>query len=356
MSLLCVDAVQAYVTFGQGFSSKWGDDPDFGSGAVVAWGYMLDGTAADPSLPDYGGLAGTSQLSELRGSIDATYGMGAFDTAIQNAFNTWSSVANITFVGPIVDSGLPSGQQGVTTPSIRIGAFHAVPNSGFSFAGAIGYGPPGIVTPANDFPESGDIFFNLDSVFQIATGFEDVTELPEFSGNDVENLFLHELGHAAIGLGHPDWVDEDPDQRVMYVTRYDHPEWPPCCETINHALHPDDIAAAEYVYGIRGDFNRDGTVDASDYTVWRDSLGQEITSGTGADGNVDGVVDVGDYDLWKAHFGDVALVGFGEQPSMFDAAASVPEASSLAMFALSAITLGARARARSIRAGTLTRD
>ena len=33
-----------------------------------------------------------------------------------------------------------------------------------------------------------------------------------------------------------------------------------------------------------GDYNGDGTVDAADYTVWRDTFGQEVDEGTGADG------------------------------------------------------------------------
>ena len=54
------------------------------------------------------------------------------------------------------------------------------------------------------------------------------------------------------------------------------------------------------------DYNNDGTVDAADYSVWRDTLGQNVDPGTGADGNGNGVIDVGDYDEWKANFGGTA--------------------------------------------------
>ncbi len=101
---------------------------------------------------------------------------------------------------------------------------------------------------------------------------------------------------------------------------------------------------AQYIYGIRGDFNRDGIVNAADYTVWRNSLGQEITSGTGADGNVDGMVDEADYEVWKSHFGDVWLDGFGEQESFFAAAA--PEPGAFVLFALGIAILSVRARGR----------
>lgn len=54
-----------------------------------------------------------------------------------------------------------------------------------------------------------------------------------------------------------------------------------------------------------GDFNGDHTVDAADFTVWRDSLGQQISAGQGADGNRNGVVDAADELVWKSHFGAV---------------------------------------------------
>jgi hypothetical protein len=52
------------------------------------------------------------------------------------------------------------------------------------------------------------------------------------------------------------------------------------------------------------DFNDDGTIDAADYTVWRDNLGLTGTATqlTG-DANGDLNVDNTDYDLWKAAFG-----------------------------------------------------
>jgi len=54
-----------------------------------------------------------------------------------------------------------------------------------------------------------------------------------------------------------------------------------------------------------GDFNDDRTVDAADFTVWRDSLGQSIAAGHGADGNNNGIVDAADYQVWQAHYGAV---------------------------------------------------
>jgi enterochelin esterase family protein len=52
-----------------------------------------------------------------------------------------------------------------------------------------------------------------------------------------------------------------------------------------------------------GDYNGDGTVDAADFTRWRDTLGQGTARGQGADGNNNGTVDAADYLLWMDHFG-----------------------------------------------------
>jgi hypothetical protein len=59
------------------------------------------------------------------------------------------------------------------------------------------------------------------------------------------------------------------------------------------------------------DFNGDGQIDAADYTVWRDTLGQMVAHGTGADANGDGLVDGTDYSLWKADFGETFGIGIG---------------------------------------------
>ena len=68
-----------------------------------------------------------------------------------------------------------------------------------------------------------------------------------------------------------------------------------------------------------GDYNNDGTVDAADYTVWRNALNQS-TPGHPADGNGDGTVDAADYDIWKANFATTPGAGAGSST-----AAPIPE-------------------------------
>jgi hypothetical protein len=62
-----------------------------------------------------------------------------------------------------------------------------------------------------------------------------------------------------------------------------------------------------------GDFNRDGIVDACDYSIWRDMLGSDVEPFEGADASGDGVVNFDDYAIWKSHFGQglVFTVGGG---------------------------------------------
>ena len=74
---------------------------------------------------------------------------------------------------------------------------------------------------------------------------------------------------------------------------------------------------------VPGDYNHNGIVDAADYTIWRDTLGQ-TGMGLSADGNGNGSIDSGDYDLWKANFGNHSGSGAG-------ANAAVPEPSTLVL-------------------------
>ena len=54
-----------------------------------------------------------------------------------------------------------------------------------------------------------------------------------------------------------------------------------------------------------GDYNQNGIVDAADYTVWRDHLGQSISlPGENPLAATSGLVDQEDYEFWKANFGN----------------------------------------------------
>jgi ABC-type cobalt transport system substrate-binding protein len=89
------------------------------------------------------------------------------------------------------------------------------------------------------------------------------------------------------------------------------------------ANQPDNRPLAQWLSGwvsnlLPGDFNRDGSVDAADYVVWRRSNGQSTTFFTGADGNGSGAVDTADYNIWRSQFGAPAS-------GSVNSSASVPE-------------------------------
>jgi hypothetical protein len=81
-----------------------------------------------------------------------------------------------------------------------------------------------------------------------------------------------------------------------------------------------------------GDFNADGNVDAVDYTVWRNTLGQSKPKGTDADHDYSGIVDEADYLIWKENYGSTAT-GSGGLASF-----EVPEPASAIM--LLSLSLG----------------
>jgi hypothetical protein len=54
-----------------------------------------------------------------------------------------------------------------------------------------------------------------------------------------------------------------------------------------------------------GDYNDDGTVDAADYTFWRDHMGQSMMlAGENPAATTPGVVDTEDFEFWKLYFGE----------------------------------------------------
>lgn len=87
-----------------------------------------------------------------------------------------------------------------------------------------------------------------------------------------------------------------------------------------------ELAAA----GTEGDYNRDGMIDAADYSVWRDQQGSRVVLPTDRS---PGLVNEADYAAWKS--------GYGSQ----QAGVSVPEPASFGL-ATAVFALGCRGRRR----------
>ena len=89
-----------------------------------------------------------------------------------------------------------------------------------------------------------------------------------------------------------------------------------------------------------GDYNRDGRVNAADYTVWRNTRGQNGT-GLDADGNGDTHVDNSDYAFWKSKYALSAGSGSdANDDSIVNLSANVPEPSTLILLAMVVIAAG----------------
>jgi hypothetical protein len=73
-------------------------------------------------------------------------------------------------------------------------------------------------------------------------------------------------------------------------------------------LYELELSAVLLSLVLPGDYNGDGVINAADYVVWRNALGQSGAS-LAADGNGDGTVNIADYHVWKANFGRATGAG-----------------------------------------------
>ena len=118
---------------------------------------------------------------------------------------------------------------------------------------------------------------------------------------------------------------------------------------LNSALDDDDFVLSQITLGgnlfsviLPGDYNADGTVNAADYTVWRDNLGGAAGS---LQNDIDGgIIGVAQYMTWKTQFGQTVSSG----------ATAVPEPSSALIVIVSgAIIFLPRNRAKLSKRGDL---
>jgi hypothetical protein len=112
-----------------------------------------------------------------------------------------------------------------------------------------------------------------------------------------------------------------------------------------------DLVAAPPTSNI-GDYDGNGIVDAVDYVVWRDALG-DMGGQLPADGNGNGVVDAADYAVWRRHFGQIHPAS-GGAAMLAAAATAVPEPAALLLLGTSVAILtawrhaGARQQSRAV--------
>lgn len=252
MIILCGLAVVMSARQGRaGFfdgTPKWGS-PTLGTGAVVTWSLIPDGTDVirPPSVDEpfilHDFWIGTSDLSSVYAQLDPDVAIGEalFRTALTGALDTWAAAANLTFV-EVSDAGVPLGYPGATAGvvgDIRIGSWSLA--SPFDAVAAHAFEPPGGSSLLSSFlamhsPSTfGDVTLNKDAFFSTWPGLSEGDFYGGFP-NDIQNLLLHEIGHS-LGLTHSDDIDS-----IMYVG-------PGCCDYIQRTLSAEDVANIQTLYG-----------------------------------------------------------------------------------------------------------
>jgi hypothetical protein len=92
------------------------------------------------------------------------------------------------------------------------------------------------------------------------------------------------------------------------------------------------------VAAIVGDYNDNGSVDAADYTLWRQFLGQSGANLANRSPSVTGVVKQADYNAWKAAFGQGGGgSGMNTAVLAYAPGAAVPEAGTIVLSLLASV-------------------
>jgi PEP-CTERM motif len=183
----------------------------------------------------------------------------------------------------------------------------------------------------------GDLFLELSNLYNYTdfwpgNSFWDVGLLPVDDaagvsffarGNKANSAFPYAVGGAwftAEGGGEGFPLVEPQTIRSQRTSIHDSRP-----ESSGELVSTDDFVDLKLsILNLPGDYNGNGSVDAADYTAWRDAM----TAGTSLLNDPTPGVDEDDFLFWRAHFGEALGSGAGAGQ------AAVPEPSSLALLSI----------------------
>ena len=109
----------------------------------------------------------------------------------------------------------------------------------------------------------------------------------------------------------------------------------------------------------QGDYNRNGTVDAADYVVWRKQVGHIVPACSGADANCNTFVEAAEYQPWRENFGRTGGTGAKSASGEYGGTSNnVPEPTSLVLIVAAGMVVTRQrfASAVAVELSALTKD
>jgi autotransporter-associated beta strand protein len=213
-----------------------------------------------------------------------------------------NSYSGTTMIGDgllLVNGSHSGGAEYIVSPGATLGGSGSI-NSPIYVGGTIAPGA-GIGALTVD----GDITFGAASHFDVEIAGSSA-DLLTVTGNLELTTAGNMLDVAGIGAG-GSWLIATYSGTLSGVF-----ESVPAGFTVDYGTGENSQLTLLAVANLVGDYNSDGTVDAADYTVWRNNQGGAGTSLENRDpANGSGPISSADYDSWKARFGNAKLNGVG---------------------------------------------
>ncbi len=182
--------------------------------------------------------------------------------------------------------------------------------------------------------------------------------------DDISENFIEGIGFSAFFMGHftgtsternlaidvTKFLQDHPDQEVTFLVarevRFDG-------ENVDDDLTSLQLASKERgtssgpqlllslsAAALPGDYDRNGTVDAEDYNIWKRDFG---AANSPADANADGIVDASDFLIWRKNLG-ATLPGLTAGSGSSQSAVPEPASTVLALAAALALSFSRRPR------------